>query len=128
MASPLRILVADSDEKRRGLLQAGLCLAGGHTTVPVGNDRLVLEELAVDPTYDLVVVNSGIPDMQGSEILRYMREGERTSRIPMVLLMDAPDPLLQQVGKVLDAICLPRDISCRELLAEVEKFTASRTG
>lgn len=85
-ASPLRILVIDDEPPIRKLLRMGLATQG-HQVLEASNARIALEHLATDP--DLVVLDLGLPDMEGLDLLREMRE--RNDTIPIVVLTSRDD-------------------------------------
>ena len=70
-AAPLRVLVIDDEPPIRKLLRVGLS-AHGYQTVEASSGRSALELLREQPP-DLVILDLGLPDMQGHELLRTMR-------------------------------------------------------
>lgn len=85
-ASPLRVLVIDDEPAIRKLLRMGLATQG-HQVLEASNARSALQHLATDP--DLVVLDLGLPDMEGLDLLREMRE--RNDTIPIVVLTSRDD-------------------------------------
>jgi DNA-binding response OmpR family regulator len=77
-----RILIAEDEHRIVSFIEKGL-RAGGYTTVAVdtGPDALAL---ARDDSFDLMVLDLGLPGMDGQEVLRRMRA--RGDRLPVVIL------------------------------------------
>jgi two-component system KDP operon response regulator KdpE len=90
-AAPLKVLVVDDEPPIRKLLRMGLSTQG-YDILEAPNGRTSLELLAQNP--DLVILDLGLPDMQGLELLRMMRA--RNETVPIVVLSSRGD----EVGKV----------------------------
>ncbi len=91
-AAPLRVLVIDDEPPIRKLLRVGLT-AHGYQTIEASSGKMALELLGLEPP-DLIVLDLGLPDMQGHELLRTMRA--RNDRVPIVVLSSRDD----EAGKV----------------------------
>ena len=90
-AAPLKVLVVDDEPPIRKLLRMGLS-SQGYDILEAPNGKTSLELLAQNP--DLVILDLGLPDMQGLELLRMMRA--RNEAVPIVVLSSRGD----EVGKV----------------------------
>jgi DNA-binding response OmpR family regulator len=77
-----RILIAEDEERIVSFLEKGL-RAAGYTTLAV-DDGVDALSLARDDSFDLLVLDLGLPRMDGTEVLRRMRE--RGERMPVVVL------------------------------------------
>ena len=91
-AAPLRVLVIDDEPPIRKLLRVGLT-AHGYQTIEASSGKMALELLGREPP-DLILLDLGLPDMQGHELLRTMRA--RNDRVPIVVLSSRDD----EAGKV----------------------------
>jgi two-component system KDP operon response regulator KdpE len=91
-AAPLRVLVIDDEPPIRKLLRVGLT-AHGYQIIEASSGKMALELLGGEPP-DLVVLDLGLPDMQGHDLLRAMRA--RNDRVPIVVLSSRDD----EAGKV----------------------------
>jgi two-component system KDP operon response regulator KdpE len=76
-----RVLVVDDDETIRRTLRINL-RARGYEVEEVASGRDALSTLEDAPP-DLVILDLGLPDVDGVEVLRRLR---RTSRVPVVVL------------------------------------------
>jgi two-component system, OmpR family, KDP operon response regulator KdpE len=76
-----RVLVVDDDETIRRTLRINL-KARGYEVEEVASGRDALSTLEDAPP-DLVILDLGLPDVDGVEVLRRLR---RTSRVPVVVL------------------------------------------
>jgi two-component system, OmpR family, KDP operon response regulator KdpE len=91
-AAPLRVLVIDDEPPIRKLLRVGLSAHGYHI-VEAANGKMALD-LFNEQVPDLVILDLGLPDMQGHELLRTLRA--RNDRVPIVVLSSRDD----EVSKV----------------------------
>jgi two-component system KDP operon response regulator KdpE len=90
-ATPLKVLVIDDEPPIRKLLRMGLDTQGYHT-IDAPNGRAALDLMSKNP--DLVILDLGLPDMPGHELLRMIRA--RNESIPIVVLSSRGD----EAGKV----------------------------
>jgi two-component system KDP operon response regulator KdpE len=90
-AAPLKILVIDDEPPIRKLLRMGLTTQG-YQTLEASNGKTALELMSQRP--DLVILDLGLPDIQGHELLRMIRE--RNESVPIVVLSSRGD----EAGKV----------------------------
>jgi two-component system, OmpR family, KDP operon response regulator KdpE len=90
-AAPLRVLVVDDEPPIRKLLRMGLSTQG-YEILEATNGKTALDALEQKP--DLIVLDLGLPDIQGLDLLRTIRA--RNERIPVVVLSSRGD----EAGKV----------------------------
>jgi two-component system KDP operon response regulator KdpE len=90
-AAPLKVLVVDDEPPIRKLLRMGLSTQG-YEILEAANGKAALELMAQDP--GLVILDLGLPDIQGHELLRMIRG--RNERVPIVVLSSRGD----EAGKV----------------------------
>ena len=85
-AAPLRVLVVDDEPPIRKLLRMGLGTQG-YEILEAPNGKTALELAAADP--DLIILDLGLPDFQGLELLRMLRS--QNERVPIVVLSSRGD-------------------------------------
>jgi two-component system KDP operon response regulator KdpE len=85
-APPLRVLVIDDEPPIRKLLRMGLGTQG-YQILDAPNGKTALELIAQKP--DLVILDLGLPDMSGLDLLRMLRE--RNESVPIVVLSSRDD-------------------------------------
>jgi two-component system KDP operon response regulator KdpE len=90
-AAPLKVLVVDDEPPIRKLLRMGL-ETQGYQTMDASNAKSALELMSGKP--DLVILDLGLPDMQGLELLRQIRAARED--LPIVVLSSRGD----EVAKV----------------------------
>ena len=90
-AAPLRVLVVDDEAPIRRLLRIGLT-AHGYQTIEAPSGKAALDLLSQAP--DLIILDLGLPDAQGHELLRTIRA--RNESVPIVVLSSRGD----EAGKV----------------------------
>ena len=90
-APPLKVLVVDDEPPIRKLLRMGLGTQG-YQMLDAPDGKTALELMAEKP--DLVILDLGLPDMQGLELLRQIRELRED--LPIVVLSSRGD----EVAKV----------------------------
>jgi two-component system KDP operon response regulator KdpE len=89
--APIRILVVDDEPPIRKLLRMGLT-AQGYEVIDAPNGKTALELLARKP--HLVILDLGLPDVDGLDLLRQLRQREEA--LPIVVLSSRGD----EAGKV----------------------------
>jgi two-component system KDP operon response regulator KdpE len=90
-AAPIKVLVIDDEPPIRKLLRMGLT-SQGYDIIEAGNGKAALELMREAP--DLVILDLGLPDIQGHELLRTIRS--RNESVPVVVLSSRGD----EAGKV----------------------------
>jgi two-component system KDP operon response regulator KdpE len=89
--APIKVLVIDDEPPIRKLLRMGLTTQG-YQVLEAPNGKTALDLLKQEP--DLVILDLGLPDIRGHELLRTIRA--RNERVPVVVLSSRGD----EVGKV----------------------------
>ncbi|HEX9214076.1 MAG TPA: response regulator transcription factor, partial [Bradyrhizobium sp.] len=90
-AAPIKVLVIDDEPPIRKLLRMGLTTQG-YEILEASNGKTALEKLTEDPA--LIILDLGLPDIQGHELLRTIRA--RNEAVPIVVLSSRGD----EAGKV----------------------------
>ena len=83
---PIRVLVIDDEPPIRKLLRMGLATQGYQTT-EAPNGKAALELIAEKP--DLIILDLGLPDIQGLELLGLLRA--RAEATPIIVLSSRAD-------------------------------------
>jgi len=89
--TPIKVLVVDDEPPIRKLLRMGLTTQG-YDILEASNGKLALEKLAEGPA--LIILDLGLPDIQGHDLLRMIRA--RNDNVPIVVLSSRSD----EAGKV----------------------------
>ncbi|PPQ20171.1 DNA-binding response regulator [Bradyrhizobium sp. AC87j1] len=90
-AAPIKVLVIDDEPPIRKLLRMGLTTQG-YEILEASNGKIALEKLVEEPA--LIILDLGLPDVQGHELLRTIRA--RNEGVPIVVLSSRGD----EAGKV----------------------------
>lgn len=90
-AAPIKVLVIDDEPPIRKLLRMGLSTQG-YEILEASNGKIALEKLTEQPA--LIILDLGLPDIQGHELLRTIRA--RNEAVPIVVLSSRGD----EAGKV----------------------------
>jgi two-component system KDP operon response regulator KdpE len=85
-AAPLRVLVVDDEPPIRKLLRMGLT-AQGYQTLEAANGKAALDLLKETP--DLIILDLGLPDTLGHDLLRTIRA--RNDGVPIIVLSSRGD-------------------------------------
>jgi two-component system, OmpR family, KDP operon response regulator KdpE len=91
-AAPRKVLVVDDEPPMRKLLRMGLSTQG-YDILEAPNGKAALKLVEQNP--DLVILDLGLPDIEGHELLEMIRG--RNERVPIVVLSSRGD----EAGKVL---------------------------
>ena len=84
-----RILVADDDTANREMLARRLRRLG-HTVSMVENGRQAVEMIRTQP-FDLLLLDIVMPEMDGYEVLKYLRVNRPASHLPVIVLSASDD-------------------------------------
>jgi two-component system, OmpR family, KDP operon response regulator KdpE len=90
-SAPLKVLIVDDEPPIRKLLRLGLHTQG-YEILEAANGKAALDLLAKSP--DLIILDLGLPDMQGLDLLRRIRAQQES--VPIVVLSSRDD----EAGKV----------------------------
>ena len=127
MAYPCRsVLIADDYQDSADLYAA--YLEGQGLTVSLARDGVEAVELARRQLPDVIVLDLGLPRMDGWEAAACLRADERTCQIPIIALSghtlpeDINRARVAGCDSVLSKPCLPE-----ELLAEIQRVSALRS-
>jgi len=111
-----RILVIDDDSRLAAMVSEYLA-AAGYRVATAASGAAGLERLAKEP-YDALVLDLSLPDMDGLEVCRRLREGSDVAVLMLTARGDATDRI---VGLELGADdYLPKPFEPRELLARLK--------
>jgi two-component system chemotaxis response regulator CheY len=82
---PQRVLVVEDSATMRGFVTSTLENAGPFevTQAPSGFEALKILPRA---QYDLIITDINMPDINGLELIRYVRESERHAKTPLVVI------------------------------------------
>ena len=86
MSNGKRILLVDDDDALRQTLAEQLDLHDEFSTAQASTAAAALEQLKAD-TFDMVLLDVGLPDMDGRELCKLMRRGG--VRVPVIMLTAA---------------------------------------
>lgn len=96
----MRALVVDDSRPIRRI-EAEILTELGFQTFDAANGRLALESLETQPTPDLILVDWNMPEMDGLEFIRTMRQNKRFAGI--VVLMVTTETATDQMLRALSA-------------------------
>jgi two-component system KDP operon response regulator KdpE len=114
-APPLKVLVVDDEPPIRKLLRMGLGTQG-YQMLDAPDGKTALELMAEKP--DLVILDLGLPDMQGLELLRQIRELRED--LPIVVLSSRGDEVAKVKALDLGADdYITKPFGMEELLARI---------
>src|SRR5688572_11575762 len=117
---PLRILVLEDDDSIRGFIAEGLEQAG-HRPDPVGFGLEAIDKASARP-YDAAIVDLMLPDIDGFQVVRTLRERRLAAGI---LVLSAKDAVRDRVAGLTlgadDYLGKPFDMT--ELLARLDAVT-----
>jgi CheY-like chemotaxis protein len=119
----MRVLVADDDPDMRESVADALERLG-HDIVPAENGARLVEELASEGPFDLIVSDISMPWLDGLKTLRSLRtSGVSTPIIVMTALTDRQIPaLVRALGP--HVILLSKPFELDELAAAVQSLVA----
>jgi DNA-binding response OmpR family regulator len=120
----LRLLVVEDEERMRDLLCRGLRDAG-HTVMPACDGRSGLE-LALEFDFDVIILDIGMPFLDGFELTRALRGLRRAVPILMLTARDTEEEILRGFDAGTDDYLI-KPFSFRELSVRLQRL-AARSG
>ncbi len=85
MINKARILIVDDNEINRDTLE-GLVEALGHVVIMAENGREALELIRLPPQPDLVLLDLLMPEMNGDEVLQFIKKDKSLRSIPVIMI------------------------------------------
>ena len=122
-ALPARVLVVDAEPQIRRFLSISL-RSQGYAVTEAGTGREGLESLALAGA-DLVVLDLGLPDMDGHEVLRELREWTKVPVIVLSVRSSEAEKVQALDGGASDYVTKPFGI--QELMARVRGLLRERS-
>src|SRR6516225_6833021 len=116
-----RVLIVDDDPDIQRLVSYNLGQAGFQVTT-ASSGRLALETVQTHPP-DLIILDIMMPDIDGMEVCRTLRQRETSRRIPIIMLTARGDEIDRVVGFELGADdYVMKPFSPRELVLRVKSI------
>jgi DNA-binding NarL/FixJ family response regulator len=112
-----RILIAEDEPAIASFIEKGL-RAHGYATAVVG-DGATAAAIARDDDFDLLILDLGLPDLPGLEVLRTIRG--RAQRIPVIILTARDDLIVEGFDTGADDYVV-KPFDPEELLARVQRL------
>jgi len=113
-------IVIVEDEAAVARVVAHYLRQAGHEPVVASTGAAALQAAATGP--DLILLDLGLPDVPGAEVLRRLKQAPATAAIPVVIVSGEPDPAacVPDGGPRPVAAILRKPVLCRELGEVVE--------
>ena len=122
-----KILIAD--DSKTFLMYMGILLKRmGFSIVPIESGKKVLKLIKnINP--DIVMLDVNMGDMNGTSVLKYLKEDKSTSRIPIIMMSsDSDADLIEKCRKMGCSCYLPKPIKVEQLHIALEECSFSPLG
>jgi DNA-binding response OmpR family regulator len=116
----MRILVVEDELRMMELLRKGL-QEHGHT-VMTSTDGTAAAELAIEHPFDVIVLDIGLPGMNGYQVAQMLRQRNTQASILMLTARDQEDDIIRGLNLGADDY-LTKPFSFPELLARIRSST-----
>ncbi|MGH8089499.1 MAG: response regulator, partial [Stenotrophomonas sp.] len=120
---PARVLVIDDEAQIRRFLEISL-RAQGYRVLQAANGQSGLEQL-VSEGADLVILDIGLPDMEGHQVLAELRQWSQVPVIMLTVRASETEKVLALDNGANDYVTKP--FGTQELMARVRALLRSRT-
>ena len=117
-----RVLVVEDDDDIRNLVTLRL-RAGGHQTLAVGDGPAALDLLSQKGAPDVIVLDVGLPGMDGMSLLTAVRDLPGLDALPAIFLTSRVSETDVARGRSMDATYLTKPFIASALLGAVERLT-----
>jgi len=121
----MRILVVEDEERMAALLRRGLREESYSVDVAANGEEAVW--LGIENDYDAIILDLGLPDMDGFHVCRRLREGGRWAPVLMLTARDAVSDRVSGLDAGADDY-LTKPFSFAELLARVRALIRRGAG
>jgi DNA-binding response OmpR family regulator len=116
-----RVLIVDDDPDIIKLVTYNLNHAGFHVT-SAGNGRKAMDTVRKQPP-DLIILDLMLPDIDGMEVCRTLRQQQSTRKIPIIMLTARSEEIDRVIGFELGADdYVQKPFSTRELVLRVKSI------
>jgi len=116
-----RVLIVDDDPDIQRLVSYNLSQAGFQVTTAISG-RLALDSVQKHPP-DLIILDVMLPDIDGLEVCRYLRQRDNSRRIPVIMLTARTEEIDRVVGFEVGADdYVMKPFSPRELVLRVKSI------
>jgi DNA-binding response OmpR family regulator len=116
-----RVLIVEDDPEIQGLVRYNLSQAGFEVAA-AGTGRAALESIDKQPP-DMIILDLMLPDIDGMEVCRLVKQRDNLRRIPIIMLTARGDEIDRVVGFELGADdYVPKPFSPRELVLRVQSI------
>lgn len=123
---PEKILIVDDEADLRRLVEFNLRTAGYQTVQAINGSEALVK--VADEMPDLVILDLMLPDIQGTEVCRRMKQAPETRHIPVLMLSALGDEIDRVVGFELGAEdYVVKPFSVRELVLRVKAILKRST-
>ncbi|MFN2184205.1 MAG: response regulator, partial [Anaerolineae bacterium] len=125
---PYRLVVADDDPDVLSRMEQALSLHGYEVWTAIDGQEALDRTEEIQP--DLVLLDVGMPMMDGYEVVRRIKRDEKTRRIPVIVATDSPVDREREKVRVLGvdiAEYLTKPLSIEILIREIKKVIAEKT-
>jgi PAS domain S-box-containing protein len=125
--SQVRVLIVDDNETAREMLETAV-YSMGFITETASSGQQALDKLIADSTYDLILLDWQMPDMDGVETARKIRELSNYTRTPTVFMVSAyaVDEIADELADIGVKTFLPKPINTSHLFDKmIEMFSAT---
>ncbi len=120
----MRILICDDHESIRGMIEA-LVSASGHQVVGVASGAKAIEH-ALTERFDVLLLDLMLPDIDGFEVCRRLREEEQTRSLPIFVISAMDEPATRDRVKKLGATAFyAKPFNSMQLLEDIGKLEAA---
>ncbi len=126
-ASPPRILVAESQAVQRKILLLMLTRLG--ISADVAEDGLAVLDLLVRSSYDLILIDRDVAELDGLETSKSIRQRTAQAQRPWIILMDAEDRASTRAQGLAEGVddVLAKPVQAAALEAALARFRAGHS-
>ncbi len=116
-----RIMVVEDDEGTLMMVQSQL-RRNGHQVIGATSGQEAIDSVMEKGTPDVVVLDVGLPDMDGLNLLRTLRERLNVPDLAGIFLTGHIEQEDVEAGRALGATYLTKPFVASALLAAIERF------
>jgi len=125
--SERKILLVEDEKDIREMLKKVLEIYGRYTVIMAEDGKEAIKQANITKP-DLILMDIKMPEMDGLEALKILKETSTTVAIPVIMVTACSEDLCRaEAGRLYDEDYITKPVKIDDLIARIEKVLIRRT-
>ncbi|MCX6666577.1 MAG: response regulator [Euryarchaeota archaeon] len=120
-----KIMSVDDDPDQTFTVKQRLERLGDYQVIPIDGGKKCLEWLQNKGLPDLILLDVMMPEMNGWEVFKAIRQNQNWKKIPIVFLTARTDAFSKGFGKILGDAYIEKPFDMNDLKEKIERILAT---